>query len=102
MLFLLDFVPLNTAFPLFVLPVMSLTGGGDVRGNFGDKQIVEDDNDKPVKQSLSEKVVRRLSAADDDSTKDGQMYSMAGVDPALDAKMNIVNDVCSDHTTFSK
>ena len=73
---------------------MSLTGDRDVRGDLGSKPAIEDYNDGRVKESLSEKVVRRLSVTDDVSAKDGQMYSMAGVDPALDAKMNIVNDVC--------
>ena len=30
---------------------------------------------------------------DDASTKEGQIYSMNAIDPALDAKMRLVNDV---------
>lgn len=42
------------------------------------------------------KALRQLSVTslnDDDSTKEGQLFSMVDVDPALDAKMHIVNNV---------
>ncbi len=59
------------------------------------------DYEKGRKSSVSQKVARQLSVtADDGSTKDGQLYSMTDVDPALDAKMNIINDVCSSNVEY--
>ena len=56
------------------------------------------DYEKGRSTSITQKVARQLSVtADDGSTKDGQLYSMTNIDPALDAKMNIINDVCAGH-----
>lgn len=44
------------------------------------------------------RALRQLSVTslnDDDSTQEGQLFSMMDVDPALDAKMHIVNNVCT-------
>ena len=56
-------------------------------------------------ESFAAKVHRQLSVTslnDDDSTKEGQLYSMVGIDPALDAKMHIVNNVCHPHSDLLK
>jgi hypothetical protein len=58
-----------------------------------------DDGDPERKDSsFKSKALRQLSVTslnDDDSTKEGQLFSMVDVDPALDAKMHIVNNVCA-------
>lgn len=67
--------------------------------SFSDNKVIHDDpeyGDKQRKDSFAAKVQRQLSVTslDDGSTKDGQLFSMVDVDPALDAKMHIVNNVC--------
>ena len=49
----------------------------------------------PRRDSLLEKIDRRLSVTSggDVSAREGQMFSMTDIDPALDAKMHIVNNV---------
>ena len=65
----------------------------------GDKTAIDADPEYGVQkrnESFAAKVHRQLSVTslnDDDSTKEGQLYSMVGIDPALDAKMHIVNNV---------
>jgi hypothetical protein len=61
----------------------------------GDKIIVDSDPER--KDSFKSRVQRQFSVTslnDDDSTTEGQLYSMVDVDPALDAKMHIINNVC--------
>jgi hypothetical protein len=57
-------------------------------------KIAEGDPER--KDSFKSKVQRQLSVTslnDDDSMKEVQLFSMMDVDPALDAKMHIVNNV---------
>ena len=52
--------------------------------------------DRKRNKSLAARVQKQLSVSaldDDESTKEGQLFSMLDVDPALDAKMNVVNNV---------
>jgi hypothetical protein len=74
---------------------MSLSDGKVIHGDpeYGDKKR---------KDSFAAKVQRQLSvtSVDDGSTKDGQLFSMVDVDPALDAKMHIVNNVCESRLLF--
>jgi hypothetical protein len=63
--------------------------------SFSDDKIVDADSERKD-SSFKSKVLRQLSVTflnDDDSTIEGQLFSMVDVDPALDAKMHIVNDV---------
>ena len=62
-------------------------------------------SDSKRKESFAAKVQRQLSVTslnDDESTKEGQLFSMVEIDPALDAKMHIVNNVCARQTLFPK
>src|SRR6059058_1866901 len=72
---------------------MSLSDNKVIHGDpeYGDPEY----GDKRRKDSFTAKVQRQLSVTslDDGSTKDGQLFSMVDVDPALDAKMHIVNNV---------
>ena len=55
-------------------------------------------NDPKRRESFAAKIQRQLSVTslnDDESTTEGQLFSMIDVDPALDAKMHIVNNVCA-------
>ena len=44
-----------------------------------------------AQRTLNQLALHRIE--DDDSTKEGQLYSMNDVDPAMDAKMRLVNEV---------
>jgi hypothetical protein len=73
--------------------------------SFSDDKVIHVDpeyGDKKRKDSFAAKVQRQLSVTslDDGSTKDGQLFSMVDVDPALDAKMRIVNNVCEPRLLF--
>lgn len=58
-----------------------------------------DDGEQERKDvGFKSKALRQLSVTslnDDDSTTEGQLFSMVDIDPALDAKMHIVNNVCT-------
>jgi len=56
---------------------------------------VGEDVENGRKPSVSERALRTfsLSAAGDETATEGQMFSLVGIDPALDAKMHIVNNV---------
>ena len=47
------------------------------------------------RSSVTQRALHQMSlnAGDDESTKEGQIFSMNDVDPALDAKMRLVNQV---------
>jgi hypothetical protein len=62
--------------------------------SFSDDKIADGDPER--KASFKSKALRQLSVTslDDESTTEGQLFSMVDVDPALDAKMHIVNNVC--------
>jgi hypothetical protein len=62
--------------------------------SFSGNKLAQGDPER--KDSFKSKVQRQFSVTslnDDDSTKEGQLFSMVDVDPALDAKMHIVNNV---------
>jgi hypothetical protein len=66
--------------------------------SFSDGKVIHSDpeyGDQKRKGSFTAKIQRQLSVTslDAGSTKDGQLFSMVDVDPALDAKMHIVNNV---------
>lgn len=63
--------------------------------SFSNKIIDVEPERKDV--GFKSKALRQFSVTslnDDDSTTEGQLFSMLEVDPALDAKMHIVNNVC--------
>jgi hypothetical protein len=73
--------------------------------SLSDDKVIHGDpeyGDEKRKDSFAAKVHRQLSVTslDDGSTKDGQLFSMVDVDPALDAKMHIVNNVCKLRLLF--
>jgi hypothetical protein len=59
------------------------------------KQIVDAEEGKEVHHAgFGERVRHSISAQSiDENTKEGQIFSMNDVDPALDAKMRLVNNV---------
>jgi hypothetical protein len=51
-------------------------------------------HDHPAHHGLAERVRHSISVQSiDENTKEGQIFSMNDVDPALDAKMRLVNNV---------
>ena len=68
----------------------------ELKGTSADyKADIEHNVPKSAREgSLAQRTIHRLSVtADDASTKEGQLFSMGGFDPALDAKMRLVNNV---------
>lgn len=59
------------------------------------KQIVEAEEGKEIHHAgLGERVRHSISVQSiDETTREGQIFSMNDVDPALDAKMRLVNNV---------
>lgn len=59
------------------------------------KQIVDTEQGKEVHHvGFGERVRHSISVQSmDENTKEGQIFSMNDVDPALDAKMRLVNNV---------
>lgn len=62
----------------------------------GDKVAIDGDPER--KASFKSKAIRQLSVTslNDGSTKEGQLFSMVDIDPAMDAKMHIVNDAIDE------
>ena len=60
------------------------------------KQIIDAEAGKEVHHGgFAERVRHSISVQSiDGNTKEGQIFSMNDVDPALDAKMRLVNNVC--------
>ena len=51
-----------------------------------------------TQRTLNQLALHRIE--DDESTKEGQLYSMNDVDPAMDAKMRLVNEVTIFHASL--
>lgn len=56
------------------------------------KEVI-DQKVEPEHHGLADRVHRLSVTSIDPSTKEGQMYSMNDVDPVLDMKMRLVNEV---------
>jgi hypothetical protein len=90
---------------LDLVPDQTISVTSSVTMSLSDDKVIHGDpeyGDKERKDSFAAKVHRQLSVTslDDGSTKDGQLFSMVDVDPALDAKMHIVNNVCELRLLF--
>ena len=58
------------------------------------------DLEKHGDNTMAAQMARRLSASGvgDDSAIEGQIFSMSDIDPALDAKMRLVNEASQKNT----